>query len=128
MRFNNVRASPSFRDDIANWRGHLGRGPLQAGRTNMNRLQGISLALIAMIGMLATAAAQQTADQATDEELKQNFAAEHELGRRFQVDPNKLPEPKASPIATNRSIIVPYAGQAPSVPEGFTATPFATGL
>src|SRR6476661_5019331 len=128
MRANNVRASPPSRDDdIANWRGHRVEEH-QAGRTNMNRLHGISLALIAMIGMLATAAAQQTADQASDEELKQNFAAEHELGRRFQIDPNNLPEPKAGPIATNRSLILPYSGQAPSVPEGFTATPFATGL
>ena len=94
----------------------------------MNRLHGISLALIAMIGMLATAAAQQTAGQASDEELKQNFAAEHEIGRRFQIDPNDLPAPKTGPIATNRSLIVPYSGQAPSVPPGFTATPFATGL
>ena len=94
----------------------------------MKRLHGTSLALVAMIGMLATAAAQQTADQASDEDLKQNFAAEHELGRHFQIDPNSLPEPKATPIATDRSLILPYSGQAPSVPEGFTATPFATGL
>jgi hypothetical protein len=69
----------------------------------MNRLHGTSLALVAMIGMLATAAAQQNADQASDEDLKQNFAAEHEIGRHFQIDPNKLPEPKATPIATSRS-------------------------
>ena len=31
-------------------------------------------------------------------------------------------------MVTNRSLIVPYDGQVPQVPPGFTATPFATGL
>ena len=95
----------------------------------MNRLHGTSLALVAMIGMLATAAAQQSADQASDEDLKQNFAAEHEIGRHFQIDPNKLPEPKATPpIATEPVAHRALSGRAPSVPEGFAATLFATGL
>ncbi len=29
---------------------------------------------------------------------------------------------------TNRPLILPYNGQVPHVPQGFTATPFATGL
>jgi glucose/arabinose dehydrogenase len=77
---------------------------------------------------LTPAVAQQSTDPASDEELKQNFAAEHEIGRRFQNDPNNLPAPKTGPIVTNRSLVVPYADQALSVPEGFSATPFATGL
>jgi len=84
--------------------------------------------LLLVAGFFTSAAAQQGSEPATEEELKQNFAAEHEIGRRFQIDPNNLPAPKTGPIVTNRSLVVPYAGQAPSVPEGFSATPFATGL
>jgi glucose/arabinose dehydrogenase len=84
--------------------------------------------LFLVLSLFTPAVAQQGTDSASDEQLKQNFAAEHEIGRRFQIDPNNLPAPKAGPIATDRALIVPYAGQAPSVPEGFSATPFATGL
>jgi glucose/arabinose dehydrogenase len=65
---------------------------------------------------------------AKHDELKQNFLNEHELGRRFRIDPADLPAPKAGSIVTNRSLVVPYSGQVPQVPAGFTATPFATGL
>jgi glucose/arabinose dehydrogenase len=60
--------------------------------------------------------------------LKQNFLAEHEIGRRYQVDPDNLPPPKSGSIVTNRPLTLPYTGQVPQVPPGFTATPFATGL
>ena len=94
----------------------------------MTRIPGASIVLLGLVGLFTPAVAQQSTDPASDEELKQNFAAEHEIGRRFQIDPNNLPAPKTGPIVTNRSHVVPYAGQAPSVPEGFSATPFATGL
>jgi len=58
----------------------------------------------------------------------QNFLAQHEIGRRFHIDPAELPAPKTGAIVTNRSLIVPYSGQVPQVPAGFSATPFATGL
>jgi hypothetical protein len=57
--------------------------------------------------------------------LKQNFLAEHEIGRRFQVDPGQLPPPKSGSIVTNRPLTLPYTGQVPQAPPGFTATPFA---
>jgi len=59
----------------------------------------------------------------TADELKQNFAAEHDIGRRFHIDPVDLPAPKAGPIVTNRSLTLPYDGQVPQVPPGFEATP-----
>ena len=65
---------------------------------------------------------------AHDENAKQNFQNEHEIGRRYHFDAADLPPPKSGPIVSNRVLIVPYAGQAPQVPPGFTATPFATGL
>ena len=67
-------------------------------------------------------------DDAKHDALKQNFLAEHEIGRRFRIDPAGLPAPKTGPIVSNRALIVAYTGQAPQVPAGFTATPFATGL
>jgi glucose/arabinose dehydrogenase len=57
-----------------------------------------------------------------------NFLIQHEIGHRFQIDPADLPAPKTGPIVTNRPLTVPYDGQTPQVPPGFTATPFATGL
>src|SRR5215813_8643364 len=65
---------------------------------------------------------------ASKDELAQNFAAEHEIGRRFRVDPAELPSPKTPPIVTNRSLTVPFNGQSLQVPPGFSAAPFATGL
>jgi glucose/arabinose dehydrogenase len=39
-----------------------------------------------------------------------------------------LPPPKTGPIVSSRSLTLPYQGQAPRAPEGFTVTPFVTGL
>src|SRR5215831_15842260 len=90
------------------------------------------LITVAAAAALLTAAAQLgsapgPASKATDE-LAQNFQAEHEIGRRFHIDPNDLPPPKTAPIVTNRSLVVPFNGQALEVPPGFTAEPFVTGL
>src|SRR5215475_3681060 len=79
--------------------------------------------LVFPLGLLAEDAAKHDNDA-----LKQNFLAEHEIGRRYQLDPDNLPAPKSGPIVTNRSLTLPYTGQAPQVPPGFSATPFATGL
>src|SRR5215813_2809422 len=53
---------------------------------------------------------------------------EQQLGQRFTVKAEDLPPPHTGPVVAARSLVVPYAGQVPHVPEGFTATPFATGL
>jgi glucose/arabinose dehydrogenase len=67
-------------------------------------------------------------EEVKKEDLAQNFAAEHEIGRRIQIDPAKMPPPKAGPIVTSRALTIPYNGQKLEVPPGFVATPFATGL
>jgi glucose/arabinose dehydrogenase len=67
-------------------------------------------------------------DKNPPDSAAQNFAIEHEIGHRFHIDPSDLPEPKTGPIVTNRVLIIPYTGQVPAVPPGFTATPFAVGL
>ena len=53
---------------------------------------------------------------------------DQEIGRRFSVKPEDLPPPHTGPIVASRSLTVPYAGQEPRVPQGFTATLFASGL
>jgi glucose/arabinose dehydrogenase len=74
------------------------------------------------------ARAETGAQEAKRDDAKQNFLNEHEIGRRYHFDAADLPPPKSGPIVSNRVLIVPYAGQAPQVPPGFTASPFATGL
>ncbi|MFL5267018.1 MAG: PQQ-dependent sugar dehydrogenase [Stellaceae bacterium] len=102
----------------------------------MARTSGISSIAVAACaaGVLAlsSAAAQEKAaigeGSDTKDELAQNFAAEHEIGRRYHFDPNDLPPPKTGPIVADRSLVVPFNGQKLEVPPGFTAAPFVTGL
>jgi glucose/arabinose dehydrogenase len=53
---------------------------------------------------------------------------DQELGRRFSLKPEDLPPPNTGPVASSRSLTLPYQGQTLHVPEGFTATLFASGL
>ena len=86
----------------------------------------VAVATLASLACIANAAERQAA--LPNDPLKENFLAQHEIGRRFQVTPADLPAPKTGPIVTNRSLTVPYQGQSLQVPAGFTATPWATGL
>src|SRR5437667_6960888 len=91
----------------------------------------VALATITAVTLPCFAEQRTEAPQqhlANTNELTQNFLAEHEIGRRFHVDPAGLPPPKSGAIVTNRPLVLPYNGQIPQVPPGFTATPFATGL
>ena len=89
----------------------------------------IAVVLIAST-LFAGAQQKEARDPTSDvkDKFAKNFQAQHEIGRRFRVDPAELPAPKSSAIVTNRSLTVPYNGQVPQVPPGFTATPFAAGL
>jgi len=53
---------------------------------------------------------------------------DQEIGRRFSVRAEDLPPPHTGPAVASRSLTVPHAGQVPRVPEGFTATLFASNL
>lgn len=64
--------------------------------------------LFALVGVIASGlaltagVAPRQAISSTSDRLEQNFLGEHEVGRRFQVTPSDLPEPKtgrSSPIA-----------------------------
>ena len=47
---------------------------------------------------------------------------DQEIGRRITIKAEDLPPPKTGPIVSSRSMTLPYTGQVPRVPEGFTAT------
>jgi glucose/arabinose dehydrogenase len=99
---------------------------------NLGKSLIVTAALMAGMLALSPANAQKTSapDPASNakDELAQSFLAEHEIGRRFHIDPNDLPAPKTGPIVTDRSLVVPYDGQSLQLPPGFTATLFAKGL
>ena len=82
-------------------------------------------AVLALSLIAPVATAQQGSQQATTDPAGN---PDQELGRRFLVKADQLPPPKSDPVAASRSLVIPYAGQVPRVIEGFTATPFVTGL
>src|SRR5262249_4570090 len=91
-------------------------------------LVGVAL-MTSALGISFAGAQQKVAREETPKDIfTQNFLAQHEIGRRFRIDPAELPAPKTSAIVTNRALTVPYDGQTLQVPSGFTATAFATGL
>ncbi|MFL6797079.1 MAG: PQQ-dependent sugar dehydrogenase [Xanthobacteraceae bacterium] len=53
---------------------------------------------------------------------------DQEIGRKIMVRAEDLPPPKSGPVAASRSLVVPYQGQSLRMPDGFTATIFASGL
>jgi glucose/arabinose dehydrogenase len=84
------------------------------------------IAACSTVGSRATAQQTGSNQQAVAAEPASN--PDQELGRRFLIKAENLPPPKSGSIAASRSLVIPYAGQAPRVMEGFTATPFITGL
>src|SRR6516165_2066951 len=99
-------------------------------RRHLNIYVFAAASLIVATGFFSADAQQNGAPKQASrvDNLTQNFLAQHEIGRRFHIDSTDLPPPKTGPIVTDRPLIVPYSGQVPQVPPGFTATPFATGL
>jgi hypothetical protein len=91
----------------------------------MAKNSGISLIALAAVAAAALAPSSVPAQhnpapgQGSDakDTLAQNFQAEHEIARRFRIDPNDLPAPKTGPIVTDRSLVLPYDGQVPKEPD-----------
>src|SRR5438309_45816 len=98
----------------------------RGGRTGTGA--GCAPGLLTVSAATAQQSAATTQGSDTNDELAQNFAAEHEIGHRYHFGPNDLPPPKTGPIVADRSLIVPFNGQKLEVPPGFTAAPFVTGL
>jgi glucose/arabinose dehydrogenase len=97
---------------------------IRSAKTSLFALVGAIAAGLA----LAAGAGQRQASSSNNDRLEQNFLAEHEVGRHFQVTPSDLPPPKTGPVVTNRPLTVPFNGQSLQVPPGFTVTAFAAGL
>ena len=85
------------------------------------------VAAAATLALPVVAAAKEARHNDADA-LHQNFVTEHELDHQYQLDPGTLPPPKTGAIVTNRALTLPYTGQVPEVPPGFSATLFASGL
>ena len=65
----------------------------------------VAVALItSTLGFSFAGAQQKVAREETSvkDKFTQNFLAQHEIGRRFRIDPAELPAPKTSAIVTNR--------------------------
>ena len=88
----------------------------------------IAAAALAFCGMSASATAQQGGPTPQANTADPAGNPDQELGRRFLFKAENLPPPKSDPIAASRSLVIPYAGQAPRAMEGFTVMPFVTGL
>ena len=87
----------------------------------------VAVAIAASCALTSMAPAQHASSPETISADPANNP-DQELGRRFLIKAENLPPPKSGSIAASRSLVIPYAGQAPRVMEGFTATPFITGL
>ena len=87
-----------------------------------------SAAFLAAAATLPTLAQNSPAQSMTAAADNPASLPDQEIGRRITVKAEDLPPPRTGPIAASRSMTLPYTGQAPRVPEGFTATAFATGL
>jgi glucose/arabinose dehydrogenase len=87
-------------------------------------------ALTFAIAALASSSAQQRSAPAQQAaaSFDPGTLPDQEIGRRFTLKAEDLPPPKTGPAVASRSLTVPYAGQTLRVPEGFSATPFATNL
>jgi glucose/arabinose dehydrogenase len=85
-----------------------------------------AIAAFGAIGFTATAQQGSSTQQPITADPASN--PDQVLGRRFHIKAENLPPPKSDPVAASRSLLIPYAGQTPRVMEGFTVTPFITGL
>jgi glucose/arabinose dehydrogenase len=74
------------------------------------------------------ALAQSSATPSTPTPFDPATLPDQEIGRKFMVKAEDLPSSRTGPLVASRSLVVPYNDQRPRVPDGFTATPFATGL
>jgi glucose/arabinose dehydrogenase len=97
-----------------------------------SRIAPCALAVIALAAAgiaLSPAAAQRKAAPAAPAAPDQvSTLPDQVLGQRFTVKAEDLPKPGTGPVVSNRPLTVPYQGQMPKVMDGFTVTPFVTGL
>ena len=87
----------------------------------------IGLIVTLLLGMLSASAA--FAEKAKRQHLAAAttniISRDQELGQSHSVRPGELPAPGATKPVSNAPLTLPFDGQTPRVPEGFTATLFA---
>jgi glucose/arabinose dehydrogenase len=90
----------------------------------------IAAAALAAIGLAIAPAVAERKDSASQKQAAFDPASlpDQEIGRHFVVTAKDLPPPKTGPVVASRPLTIPHTGQTLRVPDGFTATPFATGL
>jgi glucose/arabinose dehydrogenase len=82
--------------------------------------------LLACTVVVATASAQpKSTNKRVASQEKDAISPDQVLGKSFQVKPEELPQPKATKAVSNGPLKLPFEGQTPNVPDGFTATLFA---
>jgi glucose/arabinose dehydrogenase len=91
-------------------------------------ISSVGCAAALALGLLAPALLERAQAQQPSAQSDPASLPDQQLGHRFSVKAEDLPPPRSGPIVAARSLVLPYEGQVPRVPEGFTATPFATGL
>jgi glucose/arabinose dehydrogenase len=101
-----------------------------SGASAVAVLSGASAVAVIAAVLLAPALAQRSNSPPVAEAqvFDPSKQPDQEIGRRFTINASDLPPPRTGPVVASRPLTLPYAGQAPRVPDGFTAVPFATGL
>jgi glucose/arabinose dehydrogenase len=100
----------------------------------MNRIVPLGFAICAAavidLALLGFALAPATAQRGSAARTEGDPASlpDQQLGRRIVVKAEDLPPPGTGPVVSNHPLTIPFHGQAPRVPEGFSATLFASGL
>ena len=92
------------------------------------RTSGMAAAAILMAALVPGWAQQRDGAPAPAQAADPAALPDQEIGRRFTVRPEDLPAPYVGPTVAARPLALPYQGQAPRAPDGFTVTAFATNL
>ncbi len=92
------------------------------------RTSGMAAAAILMAALVPGWAQQRDGAPAPAQATDPAALPDQEIGRRFTVRPEDLPAPYVGPKVAARPLALPYQGQAPRAPDGFTVTAFATNL
>jgi len=94
----------------------------------MTHVSTIAMFAITAIVLSPALAQRNISPSRTDAVFDPATLPDQEIGRRISVKAEDLPPPRQGPVVSSRSLTLPYEGQQPRAPEGFTVTAFATGL
>src|SRR5262249_36775863 len=120
----NITACPALLLKQRSWR----LGPTRTHA--MTKVHSLGLTTLAVATFAISTAFAQRNDTIADPGRANHPAAlpDQQIGRHIAVNADDLPPPRQGPIVSNRPLSLAYEGQTPRVPDGFTATLFASGL